>query len=203
MKLYVTPTSPYSRLAMIAMHDKRLADRIELVWTRTRQPGDPILKINPSGRVPFLMLGDGSGMEDTDLIVEYFDALAPPRKYGAPDGEGYWQFRMFEATARSMLDGVSVWAREIKRPVADQSSDIIEHERNRAERLADYFENNIQDAVFEGNLNKPQLLLFCALDLERRVRDFDWRISRPGLSDWFHRLDKSAVAVASLPPIRI
>ena len=89
MKLYVTPTSPYSRLAMIAMHDKGLADRIELVWIRTRQQGDPILKINPSGRVPFLMLGDGGGMEDTDLIVEYFDALAPPRKYGAPDGDGY------------------------------------------------------------------------------------------------------------------
>lgn len=188
---------------MIAMHDKGLADRIELVWTRTRQPGDPILAINPSGRIPFLMLDDGGGVEDTDLIVDYFDAFAPPRKYGAPNEVGYWQFRSFEATARSMLDGVSVWAREIKRPVTTQSREIIDYERNRALRLADYFENNIQESVFEGDWNKPQLLLFCALDLERRIRNFDWRISRPGLSDWFRRLDSSIVAAASLPPIRI
>ena len=86
MKLYVTPTSPYARLAMIAMHDKGLSDRIELVWTRTRPHNDPILAVNPSGRVPFLMLGDGTGMEDTDLIVDYLDALAPPRKYDVPHG---------------------------------------------------------------------------------------------------------------------
>lgn len=188
---------------MIAMHDKGLADRIELVWTRTRQHNDPILAVNPSGRVPFLMLGDGTGMEDTDLIVDYLDALAPPRKYDVPHGEGYWRFRRLEATARSILDGGSVWAREIKRPVAEQSSEIIEHERRRAVRMSDYFENEIQNEVFQGELNKPQLLLFCALDLERRIPGFDWRAKCPRLCEWFRRLEVSKAAAASLPPIGV
>ena len=42
MKLYVTPTSPYARLAMIARLEKGL-DAIELFWTRTREPDDPML----------------------------------------------------------------------------------------------------------------------------------------------------------------
>ena len=188
---------------MIAMHDKGLADRIELVWTRTRQHNDPILAVNPSGRVPFLMLDDGTGMEDTDLIVDYLDALVPPRKYGVPHGEGYWRFRRLEATARSILDGGSVWAREIKRPVAEQSSEIIEHERRRAVRMSEYFENEIQNEVFQGELNKPQLLLFCALDLERRVPGFDWRAKCPRLREWFRRLEVSKAVAASLPPIGV
>ena len=200
MKLYVTPTSPYARLAMIAMHDKGLSGRIELVWTRTRQPEDPLLEINPSGRLPFLMLADGTGMEDTDLIVDYFDALAPPRKYGVPDGEEHWPYRRFEATARSMLDGVSVWAREIIRPETEQSPGIVDHERRRAGRLADYFESVIDDPVFGGELNTPQLLLFCALDLERRIPEFDWRTGRPGLGRWHDRLSRLPAVLGSLPP---
>ena len=130
MKLYVTPTSPYGRLAIIAMHDKGLSERIKLVWTQTRQLDDPLLSVNPSGRLPFLLLGDGTGMEDTDLIVDYFDALAPPRTYGIPNGEEHWPFRRFEATARSLLDGGSVWAREISASSSEiyarrASNDII------------------------------------------------------------------------------
>jgi len=132
MKLYVTPTSPYARLALIVRLEKGLADRVELVWTRTRNPNDPMLAINPSGRIPFLFLEDGTGYEDTDVIVPYLDNLVSPSKFELPGGEAYWPFRRLQAMARSMLDGVSVWAREILRPKNEQSPGIIEHERRRA-----------------------------------------------------------------------
>ena len=60
------------------MHDKGLSEQIELVWTQTRQLDDPLLLVNPSARLPFPLLGDGTGMEDTDLIVDYFDAGTAP-----------------------------------------------------------------------------------------------------------------------------
>jgi glutathione S-transferase len=116
MKLYVTPTSPYAQLASIVRLENDLADRVELVWTRTRIPNDPMFAINPSGRIPFLLLEDGTGYEDTDVIVSYLDSLVPPRKFEPPGGEAYWPFRRLHAMARSMLDGVSVWAREGLRP---------------------------------------------------------------------------------------
>ena len=59
MKLYVTPTSPYARLAMIVRLSLGLEEQIELVWTKTRTADDPLLTVNPSGRIPFLRLDDG------------------------------------------------------------------------------------------------------------------------------------------------
>lgn len=208
MKLYLTPTSPYARVANIVRLEKGLGDRIELVWTRTRNADDPLLAVNPSGRIPFLLTGDATGFEDTAVIVELFDRLAPPLQFAPPgfdaaDEAGaaaYWAFRRLEAMARSLLDGVSVWAREVLRPAGEQSPGIIEHERRRAARLADYFETVIGGAPFAGDINMTQLLLFCALDMERRLPDFDWRGGRPGLAAWYDRMLAVPSVRDSLPP---
>ncbi len=199
MRLYVTPTSPYARLAMIARLEKGL-DEIELVWTRTRVPDDPMLAFNPSGRIPYLRLDDGTGFEDTDVIVDFFDALAPPLRFAAPGGGDRWPHRARRAMARSLLDGVAVWAREIVRPETERSPGIIEHERRRAARLADRFEAEVGSAAFAGPLDMPQLFLFCALDVERRLPDFDWRTGRPGLAAWHARVAAMPSVEGSLPP---
>jgi glutathione S-transferase len=209
VKLYVTPTSPYARLAMIVRLDLGFEDSIDLVWTTTRVADDPVLSFNPSGRVPFLQLDDGTGFEDTDLIVEYLDSVAEPRRYARPErtevgDDTYWRFRQLEASARGMLDGVSVWAREVKRPAGEQSPEIIEHERRRADRLAHTFDDEIGFAPLaltgEG-LNLVQMLLFCALDVGRRVPDMHWRDECPGLSAWYDRMLGIPSVGGSLPPV--
>ena len=197
MRLYVTPTSPYARLAMIVRLEKGL-DGIELVWTRTRVPDDPMLAFNPSGRIPFLRLDDGTGFEDTDVIVDYMDTLAPPCRFAPPWGEAYWPYRRRRAAARSMLDGVAVWARELLRQEGERSPAIIEHERRRATRLTDRFEAEIE--AFDGPLDMPQLLLFCALDVERRLPEFDWRTGRPKLAAWHARVAVLPSVEGSLAP---
>ena len=209
MKLYVTPTSPYARLAMIVRLDLRLEDVVDLVWTKTRVADDPLLILNPSGRVPFLQLENGAGFEDTDVIIDYLDQLADTPRYGRPNvlqvGEkSYWRFRRLEAFARSMLDGVSVWAREIIRPEGEQASSIIEHERRRADRLAHWFEGEIGLApmmLTSDGLNRAQLLLFCALDVGRRVPDMHWRDGSPGLSDWYARMSEIPAVGGSLADV--
>ena len=206
MKLYVTPTSPYARLTMIVRLELGLAERIELVWTKSRIPDDPMLAFNPSGRIPFLHLDDGSGFEDTDLIVEYLDLLGPQRRLARPEMaeigvDAYWDFRRQEMTARSMLDGASVWGRELVRPQNEQSPGIIVHERGRALRLAHVFEGLVGGDVLTGPLNLPQLLLFCVLNLEFRLPEFYWRRGHPALDAWFDRMrDFPSVRNSEPPP---
>ena len=55
MKLYVTYSSPYARLARILVAEKVLQDRVEIVEAKTRTPVSPYYQINPSGRVPYLI----------------------------------------------------------------------------------------------------------------------------------------------------
>lgn len=210
MKLYVTPTSPYARLAMIVRLDLGLEDAVDLVWTKTRVADDPVLTFNPSGRVPFLQLDDGTGFEDTDVIVEYLDRLADPRRYNRPTlaeagEEAYWRFRGLEASARSMLDGVSVWAREVIRPEGEQSPGIISHERRRADRLVHTFDDEIGFpplALSGDGLNLAQMLLFCALDVHRRLPDWHWRDDCPGLSAWYDRMLEIPAVGGSVPAPR-
>jgi hypothetical protein len=49
MKLYVTFTSPYARLARIVVAEKALHDRVKIIEAKTRTPGSPYYLISPSG----------------------------------------------------------------------------------------------------------------------------------------------------------
>ena len=46
----------------------------------------------------------------------------------------------------------------------------------------------------------PQMLLFCALDVERRLPGFDWRAGHPGLAAWHTRTAALPSVEGSLPP---
>jgi glutathione S-transferase len=71
MKLYVTYTSPYARLARILVIEKGLGGRVEIVEAKTRALDSPYYAINPSGRVPYLVDAGGAGMEDSRLICVF------------------------------------------------------------------------------------------------------------------------------------
>ena len=217
MKLYGTLTSPYARLTRIVMLEKGLGDRVELVWTKTRMADDPILAIHPSGRVPVLILDDRTVLEDTALIVDYLDALTAPARFTHSADRCDWAYRRIEGTARAMLDGLAVWAREVIRPMGEQSPGIIEHEARRAFRLADYFEGLLakhrvagaegttgaagdKASQLGGPLTMAHIFLFGSLDVERRLPAFNWRDGRPSLVDWHTRVSELPSVRGSRPP---
>ena len=52
MKLYITPTSPYGRIARIVVREKGLASNVQIIEAQTRRSGSPYYRTLPSGRVP-------------------------------------------------------------------------------------------------------------------------------------------------------
>ena len=128
MKLYTTLTSPYGRLARIAVIEHGLTADVEVLPARTREVGSPYYQINPSGRVPFLVLDDGRTFEDSQLICAYFDAIGHGPALIRPASQDDWAYGRLQAQALSLLDGLSVLGRELKRPEADRSATIIAHE---------------------------------------------------------------------------
>jgi glutathione S-transferase len=201
MKLHITPGSPYARMARIVVLEKGLANKVEVVLAKTRTPESPYYAVNPSGRVPFLEFGDGAGFEDSPLICQYLDALdGKPALHPADDD---WGMRRIEAMARSMLDGFSVWGREIiYRPEPMRSQTILAHEAARALRLADAFEREMANPVLTGPLNIAQITLSCALDGPNapKLCGQEWRASRPKLAAWTERIAARPSFMTTRPP---
>ena len=185
MKLYITPGSPYARIVRIVILEKGLQDRFEIVPAQTRHTNSPYYRINPSGRVPYLLRDDGVGMEDSALICDYLHALPDSSGPDLRTKRDDWEARRLEALARSMIDGLAVWSREIGRVPDEQSPTVIAHERARSERMADLWEREIDHPSMRGPLDMPQITLGCALGLEARIPEFRWRVGRPKLTAWY------------------
>jgi glutathione S-transferase len=181
VKLYVTPGSPYARMARIMVIEKGLQDRVEVIFAKTRTSNSPYYEINPSGRVPYLVREDGVGLEESQTICAYLDQLD-----GKPMlAEAGWEARRLEGLARSLMDGLAVWLRELYRPQNERSPGVIRHEIDRAARLLALWEREIGHPYMHGALNMAQLTLACALGLEARNPDFDWRSGHARLVDWY------------------
>ena len=201
MKLYVTPGSPYARMARIVVLEKKLTDRVEIVAAQTRTANSPYYEINPSGRVPYLVRDDGVGMEESAVICAYLDRLDGKPSLDLPPGEQAWEARRLEALARSLMDGLAVWLRELYRPVDERSPGLIRHETERAARMVEHWEREIGHPFMRGAaLNMAQITLACALGLEARNPDFDWRSGHARLCDWYAPIAGRASFAATAPP---
>jgi glutathione S-transferase len=199
MKLYVTPTSPYARIVRIVVAEKRLGDRVDILEAKTRQADSPYYAVNPSGRVPYLVRDDGVGMEDSQLIASYLDRLDGNPRLTRPLEAADWTYGRQEAYARSMLDGVSVWIREMRRPENERSPTILAHERDRALRLADFWEREVAHPNLQGPLVMAHLLLIAALDFAAGGRMAELEPTRPNLAAWGQRLRANPVVAATAP----
>ena len=203
MKLYTSMGSPYGRVTRIVRLEKNLEKLVSFEVVKTRGVNNPYYKINPSGRVPSLILDDGKILEDSALICWYLDNVNGIPSLHPSEGMQGLEERRIEAIARSMLDGTSLWWREyLYRSHEIRSKIIIDHEKSRALRLADIFEHEVQNEILAGPLNMAQIILACVLHGREKSGppDFSWRIGRPNLCKWVERIGRN-LAISKTVPI--
>ena len=75
MKLLASLLSPYARKVRIVLIEKRMDCELELV--DITQPDNAALTHNPLGKIPVLLLDDGSPLYDSRVIVEFLDNISP------------------------------------------------------------------------------------------------------------------------------
>ena len=201
MKLYITPTSPYGRIARIVVHEKGLTSNVQIIETQTRLLDSPYYRTLPSGRVPYLERDDGPhsgpGIEDSGLICRYLDHLDGKPSLHLPPETSNWDYGRLEATARSMLDGLAVYVREVRRPANEQSPTIVAHEADRARRMTAQCDDFIANPLMQRPINMAQIVLYVALDTSHRRQVYDWRSTNPALLAWYERLSRHPSIVAT------
>lgn len=76
MILRFAPASPFARKVRIAAGILGLDSKIELKPADTSDPADSVRRENPLGKIPTLILDDGSVLYDSRVIVEFLDHVA-------------------------------------------------------------------------------------------------------------------------------
>ena len=201
MQLYISPGSPYARIVRIVVIEKKLSDKVEVITAKTRTTDSPYYQINPSGRVPHLVCDDGLALEDSGLISSYLDHLEGHPSFALPAGAPGLEARRVEALVRSTLDGLAVLGREKWRPVNEQSPKIVLHEIQRANRLLNVWEQQINHPLFHGQLNMVQIVLGCTLGFADLIPDFSWRSTYPKLNSWFEAISARPSFLETKPPM--
>lgn len=200
MKLYVTYGSPYARLARIIVIEKALEDRVEIIAAKTRAPDSPYYRINPSGRVPYLVDDAGVGMEDSQLICAYLDGLDGKPRFHDASRASDWAYLRLEFSARSMCDGIAVWGREMGRPEHERSPTTLAHEAARARRMADVFEDRVTDPPMQGPPGMAHLILAVAIEMARKRGLGDLTAGRPRLASWMRSMSDRPAMQRTAPP---
>ncbi len=79
MKLFYSRTSPYSREVRMMIHEKGLQQAITSVACNPFDEIPELEAANPLGKIPTLILDDGSSLYDSPVICAYLDTLTPDR----------------------------------------------------------------------------------------------------------------------------
>src|SRR5438477_6830096 len=132
MKLLASHTSPYARKVRIAIAEKKI--ECELVEESPWAAGTSVPDYNPLGKVPVLVLDDGTALYDSRVIVEYLDTVSPVSRLIPQPSRQRIAVKRWEALADGICDAAGAIHLERKRPARQQSSDWIDRQQKKIER---------------------------------------------------------------------
>ena len=191
MKLIGSLTSPYVRKVRVVMAEKKLDFQLQLedVWGN-----DAIVKSNPLGKVPCLVLDGGEAVFDSRVIVEYLDTLSPVGKLIPPSGRERTEVRTWEALADGLLDASILARLEATwggRSAEQRSQAWIDRQMRAVHNALKAISQGLGDKPFcAGNhFTLADVAVGCALGyLDVRFAHIDWRGSHPNLHKLYDKL---------------
>ncbi len=203
MKLIGALTSPYVRKVRIVMAEKKLDYQfvLEDVWN-----ADTILKANPLGKVPCLVLEGGEAVFDSRVIVEYLDTRSPVNRLIPESGRERTEVRTWEALADGVLDAAILARLEATWPGrgAEQRSHAwIERQLSRVDGALVAMSTGLGDKPWCAGIHMSlaDIAVGCALGyLDFRFPQIDWRSRHANLAKLAEKLEARQSFLDTRPP---
>ena len=194
MKLIGSLASPFVRKVRVVLAEKKLDYDYELenVWA----PDTRINESNPLGKVPCLMMDDGSPMYDSRVIAEYLDTLTPVCKLLPPNSRDRANVKVWEALADGVLDAaVLVRLEKILRPPEQQSQAWIDRQMAKVSAGLAVMSADLGEQGFcmGTHYTLADVAVGCTLGwLSFRFPEIDWRGDYPNLARLFDKVSERA-----------
>lgn len=190
MKLIGSLTSPYVRKVRVVMTEKKLDYQfvLEDVWA-----GDEMLKSNPLGKVPCLVMEGGEAVFDSRVIVEYVDTLSPVGRLISASGRERVEVRTWEALADGACDALLLARMEATWSPREgaRSQPWIDRQMSRVTSALKAMSLGLGDKPWcNGNhFTLADVAVGCALSyLDFRFGHIDWRGDHANLAKLTEKL---------------
>lgn len=191
MKLVASLTSPYARKVRIALAEKKI--ECEFVEENVWSPDTQVTMLNPLGKVPVLVLDDGTPLYDSRVIVEHLDAVSPVGRLIPDRPRDRVGVRRWEALADGVLDAAILARLERQRPLPKQDSDWITRQLGKALRGIKASSDDLGERSWcTGEaFNLADIAVGCMLLwLEFRMPEIAWREDYANLARLLEKLEK-------------
>jgi len=202
VQLFYSLNSPYARKARIIIHELGLKPRVEDVIVTL--PADAKLRaINPLGKIPALILDDGSAIYDSPVICEYLDELGNgtffPRARLLREAQGRWRALTLQALGDGLAGAVVRRNQERRLPEGKRSAEVLERQTKSIEAAFAVADRMAHKFPAEPTIG--ELAVACAIGyLDLRVPEDGWRERYPRLAAWLEIFSQRPSVQATKPP---
>lgn len=206
MKLHWSPRSPFVRKVMIVLHETGLLDQVERVRTVVaflQPPGDEILRDNPLGKIPALVLDDGRCLFDSRVICEYLDTLHNGASLLPPNGPARFAHLRWQAFCDGIADILLHLRLEAMSDAPNEA--VVEGYRRKLVASLSALDREAPElaATAFGLGHISAVTMLGQLDL--RFSQSNWREAFPSLAGWHESVAerasiKATAVVDDAPP---
>lgn len=200
MKLLGSHTSPYTRKVRVVLAEKRIECAFEPVDLSVDPR--PAIEANPLGKIPVLVLDDGTALFDSRVIVEFADAVSPLSRLIPDDHRERAAVRRWEALADGMLDAGLLLRQEEARMEPQRNPAWIEKQRKKVERALSEAARELSDRTWcHERYSLADIALGAALGwLDfRKPGGIDYRTAYGNLARHHDRLMERAAFAETMP----
>ncbi len=197
LTLRSSPASPFGRKVKIAALELGLMDRITVAVADTNDPSEPLRQQNPLGKIPTLVLEDGTTLFDSRVICEYLDFIAGGHRH-FPEGEAKFAQLRLMALADGLADAALLQVYEVRfRPEEGRNAAWVANQSGKISRALAALE--AAPPAYPGQPRIGEIALACALGYLDLRFEGKWRAEHPKLVAW---LDAFAAKVPAFEETR-
>jgi len=199
MILRSSPPSPFGRKVKLALGILGLENEVTIEKADPTDASDSLRKQNPLGKIPALIIEDGSVLYDSPVILEYLDTRAGGGKIIPKDPQARIAALTLQALCDGILDAGILLVYEGRwRPPEMAVQKWLDHQRGKVERALTALEAS--PPKLDAVPNVGAITLACALGYGDLRFEGKWRAGHPMLVKW---LDEFAAKVPAFEKTRV